>query len=165
MIGQVQGSKPVPTEADLRRVEAELAVTFRGDYIEFIRQYNGGKPAENVFDVPPDDMSGIHGIIPLEELPYVHSLFADRTGSHIIPITFDWCGNYVCMDMSGRGEGDMFFLDHEIPGRDALTFLAPSLKAFLDSVRPDDIKVVIKPGQVTSAWIDPDFLREQQRKK
>ncbi len=80
---------------------------------------------------------------------------------------FDGSGNHVCMDMSGRNDGSIYFLDHEIPGREALTFLAPSLNAFLDSVRPDDTEVVLKPGSQNSVWIHPDFQKilDQQKKK
>jgi hypothetical protein len=56
--------------------------------------------------------------------------------------------------------GSVAFWDHET---DEKTPLAPSMEAFLDSLSAPT-PVVLKPGQVLSAWIDPDFLEEQRRK-
>ena len=167
MIENVRGSKPAPTTAEIQRVEAALDVKFNREYVEFICRNNGGKPDENIYDIPPDNNSNIHGVIPLDELIYEHSLFEDRTGPHIIPVMFDGCGNFICMDMSGAGDGDIYFLDHEVPGREALTLLAPSLDAFLDSVRPDDLEVSLAPGQGTVVWMHPDLQKiiDEQRKK
>ena len=165
MIENVEGSMPPPTEAEIQAVEAALGVKLNKQYLEFIRKYNGGRPDNNVFDVP-DNSSDIREIIPLEKLPYEHSLFVDRTGPYIIPITYDSFGNSVCMDMSGSNDGSIFFLDHEIPGPEALTFLAPTLSVFLATVRPDDTEVSSE-GHVIRVWIHPDLQKiiDEQKKK
>jgi len=42
-----------------------------------------------------------------------------------------------------------------------MTFLADSFDAFFSSIKPFDvIDVNLKPGQVISAWIDPEFLKD-----
>ncbi len=149
-------------------VEAELGVRFNDQYKAFIARNNGGYVnEENVYDIPPDNNSDVHGIVPLDKLSYLRRLVADQAGPDNIPIMFDSSGNHICMDMSGQNDGNIYFLHHEIPGREALAFLAPSLNAFLALVRPDDIEVELKDSPGNSVWIHPDFQKmlDQQKKK
>jgi hypothetical protein len=67
----------------------------------------------------------------------------------------DECGNYFV-------ESDSFvgFWDHET---NEITKLAGSVKEFLDRlVFPKDVS--LHPGQVVSAWIDHEFLRNLESK-
>lgn len=59
-----------------------------------------------------------------------------------------------------QGEGGaIFFWDHEIEG--GIYKLADSFDAFLDMIEPfDALAIKPAPGQVESAWIDPDFLKQ-----
>jgi cell wall assembly regulator SMI1 len=168
MIWTVRESKPAPTSAEMRRVEGELGVRFNEEYRDFISRHNGGYvEEENVYDIPPDNNSDVHGIVSLDRLPYTYHLVADQAGAGIMPIMFDSSGNHICMDMSGRNDGSVYFLHHEIPGREALTLLAKSLNAFLELVRPDDTEVVLKDSPGNSVWIHPDFQKilDEQKKK
>jgi cell wall assembly regulator SMI1 len=135
----VKGAGPAPTLAEMQRVQSELGVRFNDEYRDFISRNNGGEVVgDHIFDIPPDNLSDVDGIIPLGRLAYQHSLFVDQAGPDNIPIMFDSCGNQICMDMSGQNDGAIYFLEHEFPEPEALTFLAPSLSAFLALVRPDD---------------------------
>ena len=168
MLENIRGAEPAPTAADMDRVATELGVKFNEEYREFIAHHNGGHVDDNIFDIPPDNNSGVDGIVPLERLTYVHGLFANETGPDIIPIMSDGSGNYVCMDMSGRNDGAVYFLDHEIAGPEALTLLAPSLNAFLAAVRPDDAEVDSDASHIISVWVHPDLQKiidEQKKKK
>ena len=68
----------------------------------------------------------------------------------------DDCGNLFLY----APDGSVSFWDHET---DEETMLATSVEGFCDSL-VERTPVVLQPGQVKSAWIDPDFLAEQRRK-
>lgn len=57
-------------------------------------------------------------------------------------------------------DGSVSFWDHET---DEEIVLAPSAEEFCDSL-VEPTPVVLRPGQVESAWINPAFLAEQKRK-
>jgi len=41
-----------------------------------------------------------------------------------------------------------------------VTKIADDFSGFLSLLEPDDEDVQLKPGQVKSVWIDPEFLKE-----
>jgi hypothetical protein len=68
----------------------------------------------------------------------------------------DGCGNLFLQ----APDGSVSFWDHET---DEETVLTASAEEFCDSL-VESTPVVLRPGQVKSAWIDPAFLAEQRRK-
>jgi hypothetical protein len=136
MLEEIRDSLPAPTAADIQRVEGELGVRFPQEYVEFISRNNGGCAADNDFDIPPDNCSDVHDIIPLNKLVYERGLLSAHTGLELVPIIFDSFGNSVCMSMSGHDRGSIYFCDHESLTPETPVQLAPSLNAFLEGVRP-----------------------------
>lgn len=67
----------------------------------------------------------------------------------------DGCGNFFLY----APDGSVSFWDHET---DEETVLTASVEEFCDSLG-DPAPIILCPGQVKSAWIDPDFLAEQRR--
>ncbi|WP_353936142.1 SMI1/KNR4 family protein [uncultured Herbaspirillum sp.] len=87
--------------------------------------------------------------------------FPGPSHSDFLPIAYAEGGNYLCIASGGKDIGSIYFMDHEIPGLDAMIRLAPSLAEFLESVTPFDSKQIkLKSGQVKKAWINPDFLKK-----
>lgn len=70
----------------------------------------------------------------------------------------DDCGNFFLIN---EVNGAILFWDHET---DETTALAVSLKVFLEALR-ELPPVHLKPGQVKSAWVDPDFLASLKKEK
>src|SRR5215469_508856 len=68
----------------------------------------------------------------------------------------DGCGNFFLY----APDGSVSFWDHET---DQETVLAASVEEFCDSL-VEPTPVVLRPGQVKRAWINPDFLAAQRRK-
>lgn len=67
----------------------------------------------------------------------------------------DACGNvYLCAP-----DGTVSFWDQETNQE---TLLAATMEEFCDSL-VEPTPVVLKPGQVKSAWINPKFLKDQRR--
>ena len=68
----------------------------------------------------------------------------------------DSCGNFFLH----APDGSISFWDHETDGE---TLLAANVESFCASLT-EPTPVVLKPGQVKSAWIDPNFLAELKRR-
>ena len=64
----------------------------------------------------------------------------------------------VCLENNNQS---IWFWDHEIPY--PMIKLADNIFDFLESLSPYDTdSVELHEGQVESAWIDPDFLKEMK---
>ncbi len=68
------------------------------------------------------------------------------------PAAEDECGNYFAVSAAGA----VGFWDHETG---EIELIADSvLRLYENSAAPGDVE--LKPGQVKSAWIDPEFARK-----
>jgi hypothetical protein len=86
-----------------------------------------------------------YGIIRKAELPFPNEI------STLNVIAEDECGNYFI-----EVAGEVFFWDHETSER---TLLSSSIHNFISGcAAPSEIE--LKPDQVTSAWIDPEFAKK-----
>lgn len=57
--------------------------------------------------------------------------------------------------------GAAFYWDHEWP--DSMVRLPSNFRSFMELLEPFDIaSIKLSPGQVKTAWIDPDFLKGLQ---
>ena len=86
----------------------------------------------------------------------------DRYGTRLpgswIPVAYAEGGNLVLLASDER----VFFWDHELEDRQPLFALAADFPRFLSDLRPfDPASTELRPGQVQSAWIDPDLLRDE----
>lgn len=156
---QINQIKDPPTKGQIDDVEARLGFKIDPDCLKFLVDNNGAKFEQNIFRVSEKISSGIDQLILFDRLPYERRLIAGQVGLDVLPIAYAEGGNYLCL--SNNDMGAIYFLDHEIPGRDALTKIASSWEGFLDSLRPFDPKQIkMKPGQVKSVWINPDLLKK-----
>jgi hypothetical protein len=73
-------------------------------------------------------------------------------GAPSVALAEDSCGNYFAT----TGDGALWFWDHET---DDVVLLADSMEDFMRhcSVPPS---IELDPGQVKSAWVDPEFARK-----
>jgi len=122
---------------------------------KFFIEFNGSVPEANVFTIDEKNESGINELIPvskiIDELKYL-----DGVGSKVIPVAVAEGGNYVVIDLNNNAT--VYFWDHEEP--QGLTKLASTIFDFLDKLVPfDPDNIELEDGQVESAWIDPDFLK------
>ena len=148
------------SEEEIQEVEHGLEISFPGDYREFVANHDGLRPQLNIFSVSGTNESGVNEFIPLHRIR-TECAFIENLGDARIPIAWAEGGNYVCLDVSS--EGGVFFWDHEEPDRDAK--LADSFSHFIELLAPfDPNSVELKPGQVKSAWIDPEFLKSLGQK-
>ena len=137
---------------DISALEEFVGKPLPQEFKAFLHEYDGADPEPNIF--PPNDMVGVNRFIPAKEILRERQGI-ENIGAHAIPIAWASGGNFVLLNMDAGGEVE--FWDHETA---EITTLANSFDSFLSALRPfsvDDIE--LKPGQVKSAWVDPDFLK------
>jgi hypothetical protein len=101
----------------------------------------------------------VNGFIPVRDITQ-EAQHIENLGAGSFPIAWAEGGNYILMDLASGGT--VSYWDHEQP--DSPTELAESFLSFLDLLEPFDATAVeLKPGQVISAWIDPDFLKSLKK--
>lgn len=122
----------------------------------FFSKYDGAEPDTNIFNIGETNDSGVNQFIPMRRI-LAEMVYVDNLPQYAFPIAWVEGGNYVIIKPAERGA--VYFWDHEKPAD--MTFLADSFDAFFSSIKPFDvIDVNLKPGQVISAWVDPDFLKD-----
>ncbi len=147
------------SEIEIHRGERELGVSVPEDYRRFVAEHDGLKPKPNIFRVSKTNQCGVNQFIPFRRIAKERG-FIENLRVGWIPIAWAEGGNYVCLECR---KGGVFFWDHEDPATDYT--LANTFSVFLDMLAPfDSNDVQLKPGQVKSAWIDPEFLKSLDRK-
>lgn len=143
--------------SDIAALEALIRQPLDVEFRRFIEANNGADPEENSFPVEGvAHVGGVTEFIPIENV-ISERKFIDDIGSHAYPVACSEGGNYVILDQDQGGA--IFFWDHEVQG--GISRLADSFDAFLDMIEPFDASTIRPaPGQVKSAWIDPNFLKQ-----
>jgi hypothetical protein len=108
-------------------------------------------PKRHAFKTGSDEFE-LRTLFPVESWR-PHTEPCRRAGS--LAIGEDSCGNFFL----SAPDGSVSFWDHETDGE---TVLASSVEAFLAGL-VEPTPVVLQPGQVKKAWIDPAFFAEQRR--
>lgn len=141
-----QGAK----EEDVSQSEKEIGVSFPSDYREFLMRYDGATLEDNAFD--GDIHISVDKFVPVAELTKRASS-VEGFPKHGILVAECPSGDFIYLD-SRRFE--VFFWDHEVDSGDKR--IASSFGEFLSKLEPFDIDSInLKPGQVISGWVDPNF--------
>jgi hypothetical protein len=145
------------TEDEISKLESCIGMPLDGEFRKFVTQYDGAEPESNSFPVGGRDHVGnVEKFISVKNIPLERE-YIDDISAQSYPVAISSGGNYVLLDQH-RG-GAVYFWDHEVPG--GTTKIAEGFTAFLDMIQPfDESSVQPAPGQVKSAWIDPDFLKQ-----
>ena len=162
-------SGPPITREDIHAFERRLNAKFPGTYKRFLLQHNGGRPEPPYFkrEVLSRFYSLNAGKATCDLLAHYKLLRKDLpTG--LIPIAGDKFGNQICLALTGRERGKLYFWDHEgaseyvdmavkypqivfnegddepsppasWPGYPDLTLIADSFAEFLDSFHEPDL--------------------------
>lgn len=141
------------SEEEIQQAERQLGVAFPQDYREFVSQYDGAIPEENIFG--NDFNIGIRNFISVLELMN-EALAIERLPNNVWPIAADSNGNYICIR---KNDFSVLFWDHEVENGDK--HLASSFGEFLERLKPyDPSSDPLPPHRVISSWVDPDFKPE-----
>lgn len=145
------------SEAAVAALESLVDQRLDEQFRKFVSGNDGAIPEANSFPVNGvAHMGGVDKFIAVEDILSERAVI-DDIAAHAYPIAQSAGGNYVLLDQ-GDG-GAIYFWDHEIEG--GTYRIADGLDAFLDLLEPFDVSAIkLVPGQVKSAWIDPDFLKQ-----
>lgn len=155
MIGLKGGGQAAAS--DIAALEAVIGQPLDSQFRKFVETSDGADPEQNSFPVDGIAHAGaVNEFIPIANIVDERG-YIDDISPHAYPVAYSEGGNYVILDQ-GQG-GAIFFWDHEVEG--GVSKLAESFDAFLDMLEPFDPSTIEPaPGQVESAWIDPDFLKQ-----
>ena len=154
-------SRGASTKAIHNMVPA-AAVTEHHDWIAFLKEHDGAIPDGNQFDVSPDGGSGIQRFLSVAEARATKRRLVDRLPDAFLPVAEAEGGNYICLGLSPSSSGVIFW-DHET---ERGTPVALTFQDFIDNLRQfDPDSIVLRPGQVISAWIDPSLLEAENGTK
>src|SRR6185503_19571317 len=143
------------TEDAVRGLEQALGAVIPDAFKRFLRENDGGEPADNEFPVGTTNDSGVNAFLSIREIASERDELASRLPPQMIPIALVEGGNLVLLHL---GDGSVHFWDHEYEQSLAL---AQTFDEFIGGLRPFDPEPVqLRPGQVKSVWIDPSLLDE-----
>jgi hypothetical protein len=142
-------------DADIRCFEIELGFGVSDSFKAFVAEFDGCEPETNIFKISEDNDSGVNRFIPIKEIGKERKNI-ENLPIWAYPVAWAEGGNYVYIDQGENGA--VFFWDHEDP--ENVFKLAENFESFLSVLKPFDASSIeLKPRQVKSSWIDPDFLK------
>jgi hypothetical protein len=133
-------------ETEIRQVEERLGIRLPHDYENFLLLHNGGQPDPQMFSIQgcgQDDHAtasfffGIGGDENID-LEANRRIYQGRVPSDILPIASDPGGNLLCISVSGKNDGKLYFWTHEeesldgdLPTYENLYFVANNINELL----------------------------------
>jgi hypothetical protein len=124
--------------------EKKIANKLPSDYRIFLINYNGGSPHPDIFTIKTKSLSiSVRYFFGLGEIPDYYSLdfiFKISRGDMPmtqIPIGEDNCGNYICISVSKKDYGKMYFWDHDT---NEIYLVENNFKEFIESLKEYNCK-------------------------
>ena len=138
--------------ASITNIESVFGARLPESYRLFLKDHDGAKPEENVFNIGKGNNAGVDQFIPASEIISVHDA-VEGLPPNALPIARATAGNFVYLDPAS---GIVYFWDHENDTGDLK--LADSFETFLALLKRFDVdQIKLKPGQVTKVWVNPRF--------
>jgi hypothetical protein len=146
----IEQTFPPITPADLDDFERAESVALPPEYRDFLLKNNGGRPRDNIADVPDFDevaVNNFFGLRPGEmyDLRREAAVYEGRIPPDTIPIADDPGGNLFLLSLAEDSKGAVYFWDHEEEPEDEATDwsdfenvypIADSFDEFLAGLRP-----------------------------
>lgn len=139
------------TGRELDIFEAFVDGNFPKEYKDFLLEHNGGYPVPNYFNIPSikdssivDCLYHLHSRDSTNCLTRKYKVFRDRMPPEIIPIGSDPGGNQICMAITGKHYGTIYFWDHECeadeekPSYSNVHIVASRFSEFLSSLEKSE---------------------------
>jgi len=132
------------TSNDVAIFEFQSKCKLPEDYRAFLLSFNGGVPSPENFDMKGEGACSIHEFYGIDVahsekgLSGAIATFHGRIKKGFIPIAADPYGNQICICISGRNRGKVYFWDHEYEGRifyfRQITLIADSFNKFINNI-------------------------------
>jgi len=142
--------------ADLDAVEARYHLKLPPDYRQFLLMGNGGEPDRCLFRFKGKRTytESVRYFLSISDDPDIsfHRYFnrykvdEKRLPDAVIPVAFDSGGNLVCLAVSGKKAGTVYFWDHEgeedspraVERGKNLAVVADSFREFIDDLKAEE---------------------------
>lgn len=135
-------------EKKLIKFEKNIGGILPDDFRSFILEHNGGKPIPSSFKISEkqgDDhihhMLGLHNGPSYYRIDDKWKVYKNRMPATLIPFADDPFGNAICVGISGKDKGKVFFWDHENEGNKSeqpfygnIQIIAESFQNFLNGL-------------------------------
>ena len=138
---EIQGSNEVLTESRLRDFERINGVQLPQQYREFLLKYNGGYPKPYYFTISKEQgicmVNIFYGIGEMyDNLDKKIDIFDDILDAGFIPIADDSGGNQICLGLTEKYFGDVYFWIHDEDPEDMgnMYLLAKDFGGFLEKL-------------------------------
>lgn len=142
----VTKSRAALSGPDISRVEKQLGVVLPDDYRKFLLQHNGGRPKLKVFPIYgdlADDQALLEHFYCISDgdeydLARNEISLRGRLPKDMLAIGEDPGGNYICISLSNKDFGRIYYWDHEgeleniTTGQSNLYFVANSFGELLE---------------------------------
>lgn len=124
----------LPSERDIQRIEEKIDFTFPNDFIDIMKENDGGYPDICTFELL-DDEDCINNLLSFDEsdkqsIVFAYSVLCRYGIKNLIPIARDPFGNYICYKKMELNNSKIVFWDHEAP--DKIIDLCGSFSEFLN---------------------------------
>lgn len=134
------------TSDELDHLERQLAIRLPESYRSFLLAHNGGRPSPDLFLCKDGKGSFVQAFLGVHDGPHdnfveyfqVFKVRRKAMPDNIVPVAHDPFGNQVCISVSGKDAGSVYFWDHERePARPSyrnLHLIAASFADFLSGL-------------------------------
>ena len=124
-------------------------------YKAFLNQHDGAEPEENIFKINGRTSANVRQFIPAADIIHRCNRI-EGFPKNMLPFAEAAGGDYIYLN---PGDGTIHFWDHEVD--EVCPKVANSFDDFLTMLEKFDIdQIKLKPGQVKSVWVDPNFKPE-----
>lgn len=141
---EIQGNNEVLTETRLQDFERINGLQLPQQYREFLLKYNGGYPRPYYFNISKEQGIGMinifYGIGEMyDNLDKKIDIFDDILDAGFIPIADDSGGNQICLGLSEKYYGNVYFWIHDEDPEDMgnMYFIAEDFGGFLEKLHDE----------------------------
>ncbi|SFC85380.1 SMI1 / KNR4 family (SUKH-1) [Bacillus sp. 491mf] len=135
-------SKKTIADTQIQQVEQYFGIRFPNDFIECVKQHNGGHPRPKVFCIEGQEDSSFSNLLTFDlESQYSiiqrYENIKDRLVDRVYPFGRDSFGNFLCFDYrNGHQSPTVVFWDHEEEEMEKAIFpVCSSFTELLNSLR------------------------------
>ncbi|KYH31385.1 SMI1 / KNR4 family protein [Clostridium tepidiprofundi DSM 19306] len=133
--------KDTPSTEEIKNVETKFNIKLPLDYIECIKENNGGRPRPKIFDFNNHNEIVFASLLSVmkkdkENVIDVYEWIKDRLPDNTYPFAKDPFGNYICFRYEGENVSIVFW-DHEKANQnkeEAVKFICQTFDQLLDKL-------------------------------
>ncbi len=148
----INKTEPILMES-INDFESSNGLMLPKSYKDFLLEYNGSKPDDNIFYFGSEMCASVERFIPISDL-INKKLMLDFYKKEFIPIACLEGGDFVFLDMINAS---IYFYSHELEYE--LILISKTFKNFMEILCPfDKSSVELDESEIEYVWIDEEFF-------